>query len=320
MTGPGGGRSVRAAVREVGGASITRRRFLVRAGVLGAAAAAGGAWPLRAGAAPLSPVIDEIAGPAMRMLASDTVKGLAVFAVPGPDPYSRAQGLTSDTSGPIESGTYVAILEGLDDFLPFPDSYAQEMAAALTTAVSDVPIPAELLAGLPVLGEQAAASLDRALAAFLTNDDAVPLSLVVALMLNFEAGHVNPAAVAGPFPASPFANLSWPDKGRALSLLERGDADLVAALDEGTPQPLRASLSGFMRYVAGTLLEFAGYTAYTEVGVFDRQTRRARSRPPGWEISQYMPGRTTPADGWDELRGYYQGRRSTETAPEFRGA
>lgn len=65
-----------------------------------------------------------------------------------------------------------------------------------------------------------------------------------------------------------------------------------------------------MRFLAGTLLEFAAFASFAEFGVFDRERRVATKRPVEWELARYLPGRHTPVDGRDELKGYYRGRRS----------
>jgi hypothetical protein len=91
----------------------------------------------------------------------------------------------------------------------------------------------------------------------------------------------------------------------------------VALIDANAPQPLQTSASGLLRFLGNVLLTLAGFAPYTEFGVFDPATRRATRRPIGWDLSTYMPGRTTPADGWAEFLGYYQDRRETHTAPEY---
>ena len=48
------------------------------------------------------------------------------------------------------------------------------------------------------------------------------------------------------------------------------------------------------------LLTLSGFSPYTEFHVFDPVARRATRRPIGWDLSLYMPGRITPADGWDD--------------------
>ena len=299
---------------------LNRRQFLLRTGTLGAAAGVVLYPSIARAAGLLDPVIKDVAAPALRLLARDTIAGLVAFEVPGPDPYSQAQGVTDTKPGGIDAKGTEVFMADLDDFLPVPDTYAHALAASLTTAVSDIPIPLDLLGPLAQLGEQLAAQMDDALRALLQSDAAVPLSLVIAMMLNFLATQVNPGALAGPFPTSPFANLSFGDKARALDALENADAQLVNALDSGAPQPLKDSLSGLLKFVGGALQEFGTYLSYGEGGVFDPQTKTVTQRPVGWDLTSYMPGRTTPADGWDEFIGYFEGRQSTETDPIFAAA
>lgn len=133
------------------------------------------------------------------------------------------------------------------------------------------------------------------------NDDTVPLSASVAMLLNGLSLQVNPAATAGAF-LSPFARLSFSEKAevfRRMESLDMGDADL--------PQPFTQA-SGNMRFIAGALLEFAAFGTYVEWHAFDAATRSVPSTPVGWELSGY----TGPRDGWDEFIGYYQDR--TEVA------
>ena len=297
---------------------LRRRDLLIRAGVLGAGATVAGVWPAAAGAQ--TPSLDDLAGPALDLLTHDTFAGLAVFAVPGPDRYSRAQRLTSPTPGGVQARGPEFLRHTLDHYLPFPDAYVHTLAAAFATGVSEVPLPSSLLGGLLGRLEHHAATLDEALRAALANDESVPASLVAALLLNVAATQVNPRAVIGPIPASPFANLSHREKGLAFDRLERADPDIVALVDAALPEPLNESASGLVRFVSGVKLALTPFGAYSEFGVFDRAALRATTRPVGWDLSRYMPGRTTPADGWPELLGYYQGRRAVQTAPEYGGA
>src|SRR5436309_3132014 len=82
---------------------------------------------------------------------------------------------------------------------------------------------------------------------------AVPLSLLIALMLNFLATEVNPASIAGPIATSPFANLSFNDKAKAFEALEGANSNLLATLDANAPEPMKASLSGLLKFVGGAL-------------------------------------------------------------------
>jgi hypothetical protein len=294
--------------------SVSRRQFLFRTGTLGAAAYAALSPSLAWASNPVGPLLGKVAGPALQTLARDTISGLIVFQVPGGDRYSQAQGVTSSRPGGIEGGGPDLLMHSLDYFLPVPDSYAQALAASFETAVSDIPIPADLLGLLGRLGGRFAGQMDDALRYVLSTDGAVPLSLPIALMLNFLATSVNPASVAGKIPASPFASLTFAQKGEVFRRFEQADPELVGTLDAGAPQPLKGSISGLLRFVAGALLEFASFTSYTEHPVFDPATRTLSARPVGWDLANYMPGRTASVDGWDELKGYFEGRRSVSDA------
>jgi hypothetical protein len=301
---------------EVG---FSRRQFLWRTGTLGAAASVALYPSIARAAGVLDPVINQIAAPALKALARDTIAGLVAFEVPGSDKYSRAQGVTSSRPGGIDARATDVFLIDLDSFLPFPDTYAHALAASFTTSVSEIPVPLDLLGPLAHLGEKFAPQMDDALRSLTQSDAAVPLSLVIALMLNFLATQVKPGSVAGPIPTSPFANLSFDDKAKAFEALEATDSDLLATLDSNAPEPLKDSLSGLLKFVGGALQEFGAYLSYGEWGVFDPQTKTVSKRPVGWDLSNYMPGRTTPADGWDEFIGYFEGRQSTSTDPSVGG-
>jgi hypothetical protein len=301
---------------------LSRRDFLIRTGVLGASATIVGAWPdpARAGVPnALKPLLDRVVQPAIELLVRDTYAGLGVFAVPGPatDVYSAAQAMTSPRPGSVEAKGPELVAHTLDRYISLPDDYLQALVAAFRTGVSDVPLPHSILGGILAPLELVGATIDDALQVVLQNDLAVPASLPVALLLNFAATQVRPTAVVGPIPSSPFANLKWAEKGQAMQRIERADPDLIALFDANAPQPLTESASGLLRFIGNVLLTLAGFAPYTEFHVFDPATRRATRRPIGWDLSTYMPGRTTPADGWAEFLGYYQDRRATQTAPEY---
>jgi hypothetical protein len=61
------------------------------------------------------------------------------------------------------------------------------------------------------------------------------------------------------------------------------------------------------QFLGGSLLEFAAFGSLNEFGAYDPTTRQLTSRPVGWQLSGYSPN--GPEDGWDEFKGYYQGRR-----------
>ena len=131
-------------------------------------------------------------------------------------------------------------------------------------------------------------TLDRALAAYLESDEALPLSFPIAGLLNLMATQVHPLAVNGPH-LSPFARLSYAEKAQAFELIERTDADLVALLDLQFPEPFKASVSGLLKFVGGALIEFATFGAYGESAVYDKVSRTLRKRPVGWNHTGYQP-------------------------------
>ncbi|MGH3327879.1 MAG: hypothetical protein ACRDPT_08830 [Streptomycetales bacterium] len=297
---------------------MDRRAFLARVGVLGVAACTPGLLPRVAQALPGDPGAGEVLDvlrPALAELARDTLNGLAAFAVPGPDPYSAAQGTPSAAPGALDAGTPDFLIHALDHFVPAPDLIVDPLAAALAANLGGVALPlTEPLTRpptQPLPGDLVRVpagdvrKLGDALRLLLESDETVPLSLLVALLLNELATRVNPAALRGPFVA-PFARLSYAEKAEAFRLLEGPDAGLVAAIDGGLPEPARHSVSGALRFVGGALLEFSAFGTFTEFAVFDRATGRLTGRPVGWQLTGFLPG--GPVEGWDEFRGYYQGR------------
>jgi hypothetical protein len=287
--------------------TVSRRAFLARIGVLGAAAAAGATLsglPAYGSAGSPAQALDPLRR-LLAELARDTLNGLTTFVVPGPDRYSRAQGSPRREPGAIEAGATDFMIEALDDFVPFPEELARPVATALRTGLSDfgIELPGDLLDDLLGLLPLPVETLDDALGAVLDSDEAIPLSLAVALLLNLVATQVNPLSVSGPF-LSPFARLRFADKARAFALIEGPDADLVSLLDTELPEPLHESVSGLLRFVGGALLEFPAFGSYNERAVFDPQTKQLIGTPVGWTLTGYGG----VSDGWDELRGYYQGR------------
>ena len=291
---------------------ISRRTFLVRTGVLAASVAAPGVpWHRPAGAQEaddlIAPLLDGI-DPVLQALSVDTISGLCAFLVPSTDPYSVAQGLTDDAPGAIAAEAPRFMLDALDKrFLPIPDTAARALAEAFLTSVSDIPLPAELTSVI----QGGADSLDDLLLSVLENDHTVPLALVIAMYLNLAASLVDPASVAGTF-VSPFANLSWAEKGAALAMIEEQHADLVQSIDSNLPEPLDRSVSGLLKFVPGALAEFVGFGTYSEFHRYDRQRDplRLQGRPVGWELSRYQEGMLEAGDGWPELLGYHNGVRA----------
>lgn len=282
---------------------MDRRQFLARVGVLGATAGLLGPAALRR--VPTAGAQVEPVAMVLRELARDTFNGIVTFAVPGQDPYSVAQGVTVDREGPMEARSPDFLLEAADVFLPLPDGFARAVVSGLRTSAGDTgfPIPPDLLG--PVL--DLARTVDDEIVSLLTNDEAVPLSLVFALTVNFFATQVNPLAINGAF-LSPFSRLTWAEKAAAWALFEDTEADVVAAIDARLPEPATETVSGVLRFAAGALLEFAAFGTYGEYSTFDKTTRTLTAEPVGHRISRYTPA----AAGWDDFKGYWKGRTEAD--------
>jgi hypothetical protein len=169
-------------------------------------------------------------------LVEDTFNALIAFVVPGPDPYSVAQGVSTTELGGIDAGVTDALIAVFDLAQPHPPQG---------------PLPSETIAGL----------------------------------LNQVAQKVNPSA-PGSF-ASPFARLSFAEKTAVFQFLQEDP-----------------SMAPYRR-LAGLLLFIPAAATYSEGGAFDVKTRRVVGWPVGWAICRY----TGAADGRDEFKGYFQGRR-----------
>jgi hypothetical protein len=151
--------------------------------------------------------------------------------------------------------------------------------------------------------------LGDAMQVLLQNDDAVPISLGVAMMLNQLAVTVHPLSVAGQFAGSPFANLSYAQKAAAFRLLEEDVATLVAVVDDNLTQPAKQTVSGLLKFLGGALLEFAAFGSFAEFGVLNPETRTLTGTPVGWSLTNYLAETGfQPVEGWNDFKGYYQNR------------
>jgi hypothetical protein len=301
---------------------VSRRTFLARIGVLGASAvllprcagpdatgAVGSELDLGAVVALLRPVLAQ--------LARDTLNGFIAFSVPGQDAYSSAQGTPRGEPGGIEAGGTDFFITNLDRFLPFPDAIIRPATGALVTALHALPLPIDggllgLLGGILGSPTVTIGLVDDAVRFILENNETAPLSLPVALLLNYVATVVNPASLHGAF-VSPFARLSLAQKAHALEMLEASQSQLIALIDAQVPQPLQSSVSGLLRFLGGALHEFAAFGSFGESPRFDPATRSLVGRPVGWQLTGYLPDNQT-GDGWDDLIGYYQGRTEVTDA------
>ena len=66
-------------------------------------------------------------------LVHDTVNGLLAFIVPGPDPYSLAQGMHTIELGGVDAGVNEVLIRTLDLSAPFLPSFSAIVAATLNT-------------------------------------------------------------------------------------------------------------------------------------------------------------------------------------------
>jgi hypothetical protein len=288
-----------------------RREFLVRAGVIGAAMLlldeadfSGLATPAQAAGTSTSTLSPSALAPIFDALSRDTLNGLVAFVVPGPDAYSLAQGVSDTAAGGIAADGTAFMLNALDNFFPVPQEPLQLLVQSLTTGLN-ANLPG--LPGLPVL-PGLAEQLDLALALLLRSDTTVPLSLPVALLLNFLATLVKPTALNGDF-ISPFSRLTFAEKASAFALLE-GEASTVAAMiDSKLSEPIKDSISGLLEFLAGALLEFTSFGSFSEFGVFDATTGTVTATPVGWTLTQYLTlaPNNRPVEGWDEFKGYQGG-------------
>lgn len=291
---------------------LSRRAFLARIGVLGASTTLlpRGAAPGTgsAGSALTLGALVDLLRPVLGDVSRDTWNGFVAYSAPGQDSYSRAQGTTRGEPGGIEAGGTSSLIESLDRLPPFPDEILRPASSALVIALRELPLPLPgiLLGGL--LGPSIAMVrlVESAVRFILENDEAAPLSLPAALLLNYVATVANPASLNGAF-VSPFARLSFTDKTRALEMLETSQSQLVALIDAQVPQPLKASVSGLIEFLGGALHELAAFGSFSESRRFDPRTRRLVGRPIGWRLTGHVADNQT-GDGWDDFISYYQDR------------
>ena len=295
----------------------SRRSFLARTGVLGAAAAASSLPATPVGAQGLDRLLEdgtEAFEPALRDLTRDTFAALAAFVCPGPDRFSVQQGETDDDPGGVDADGGGFLAHALDTYLPFPDAVLRPLVQGLATATTEpgTPLP-DALAGI---ADDVARTIDDALRGVLANDGTVPASLPAAMLLNLGATTVAPQSLAGPFPTSPFANLDMAGKASVFAFLDEQAATLVAQLDTQLDEPARAAASGLVRFLSAALVHFTAFGIYSEWSV-SRGRGDVFARPMGWDLTGFTPGEMMPADGWDEFRGYWRGQRMPEDAKVF---
>ena len=148
------------------------------------------------------------------------------------------------------------------------------------------------------------ASLDR----YLPTPHLHVLGIDLAAGLGLVDREVNPLAVAPVtstgISLSAFSHLSSAEKARVFQLLEG-----LQVPDDKLPEPFTRA-SGNLSFIAGIVPGFAAFLAGNEQGVYDAATRSLTGRPVSWQISGYQPA--GPVEGWDELKGYYRGRKKAD--------
>ncbi|AWH96854.1 hypothetical protein [Dietzia psychralcaliphila] len=285
---------------------FNRRAFLARASLFGTFVGAGVALPGtlgnslgpvgRANAQTGSAVLD-----AVEAFSLDTMRGLCVMVMPGPDEWSRQQGTPRTDPGPIEGGGGEFMKDLFDNYLGMGDQLARPLALGIAQALSDMGIQTAPFLGL---SEPDGRRIDQVLG-YVYSDRVLPLSLPVALLLNTGALLAAPQSIVGPL-GSPFSRLSLTDKLRVLEGIEGPVPQLVSIIDGALPVPLRGSASGFLRFAGGILLEGTAFGVYSEQNNYNPATRTVDPRPVPWDLTGYRPNGLV--DGHDEFIGYYQNR------------
>ena len=169
--------------------TISRRKFIVRA-LLGA------------GALSSLPALIEKTGLTETVLAAepdltrDTLNGLAVFFVPGSDPYSVHQGESLPEPGGLETGAGEGLYQGLNFANPFVPNLA-DMVAALLNATALAVNPAGGGPFASPYSNLSFADKARVFAALEGNPASAPLvgtlPLVVGFLAYAETAVFNPA-------------------------------------------------------------------------------------------------------------------------------
>jgi hypothetical protein len=239
----------------------------------------------------------------------ETMAAVAAWVVPGDDPWSQAQGVTAPTGGGVEAGAPQFLARVLNQVLFDPTAIAL-ILDRLGPQLDTVALP-----GLNICTRMGST---------IEQDGTVALAPLVTAVVNLLATQVRPGSVTGPRPV-PFANLTWAEKAEAWRRFEDDIPALflpelwVLELPLVSGQTgLLETVGGILDYSSGAVIELAGFFAYSEALVFDRAARRLVDRPVGWELSRYLEGWDWPPDGWDELIGYYQGRRAVESSEAVR--
>lgn len=294
---------------------LDRRTFLARAGVLGLALSAPPGLLSAAHANPTGDAIEALVRwlrPELQKLAAETHDALAAFCIPGDDPFSGRQHLARPEPGGVAAGCGPFLMDTIDEYLALPDAVWVPPILQGTRVLGNVPAP--LPPELRRVGLGGAQRLDRALKIVIENDETIPAAIVVALLLNVTATILTPAVMWRRGPVSPFAKLSYREKAAVFRDFEsRAPKIVILARQSGAlDSHVLEALDGLVKYLTMAMLALPSDGMYSEQSTYDRETKRLRSRPIGWDQANYLPGQTVPPDGHPEFLGYYQDRREVE--------
>ncbi len=134
----------------------------------------------------------------------------------------------------------------------------------------------------------------------------LPASGAVALLLNEAALLVNPSAALGRF-VSTFSNLTFDEKIEAMRLLDE-QTEAISSVELGEIG------AGELRFVSGILIGAAAFFSMVEGNAAGPEPGTLVSEPIAWQLTNY----DGIAEGRDQFRGYYQGRRKVRTADRYR--
>jgi len=110
---------------------LGRRRFIQATGLAAAASSL-----LRGGALVAALTFDAHAAPLD--LVRESLNGLIAFIVPGPDPYSVAQGVSTVEPGGVDAGVLAVLIRTLDATAPFVPQFSASVVAILESLAAAV--------------------------------------------------------------------------------------------------------------------------------------------------------------------------------------
>lgn len=278
-------------------AGFTRRRFAL---AVGSATAMMGVPSVDALAQSSSQSQLERLYAYLNLFARDTLAGVSAFSVPGNDLYSLIQGRSTFQPGGLAARNDAFLVYMFNHYLPLPPPLGTSLTTSLTAPLRRLDFT---IGGVSV-------NVGSALAQVLNTRDSLPLATLLSLLLNALALLVQPASAIGPF-LSPFSRLSWSNKAKVFKLLESADPQVLTVMGD-VPPPLVKTLLAYVQLIGLGLMAFASSGSYSEWANLNPTTRTLTSRPVGWSLSKYQPA--GPVEGWNEFRGYYQGRRSVSDA------